>query len=226
MVEIVETTVEDDRTFAASADFSDLEPGQRIDVEFASQNRLEGNRIVDKRSAYVVDNFENPSRFRITSFPGDIEVQQRDSLDDIAATITNDGSIAGRQLVEFRIDGDPIRNESLTLGSGGSETLDLSGQFLTLPTGTYEYTVATDDNERTGQLTVTSPDSGTAITDATSQGATTSSPVSDGGGTGDTGDGGDGSEPSGLFSLAGVRTRDVAVATAIAGLTHVLGYWT
>jgi hypothetical protein len=174
VVEIVETTVEDDRTFAASADFSQLTPGQRVEVEFASQNRLEGNRVIDKRSAYVVDNFENPARFQISSFAGDIQVQQRDALDELQATITNNGSIAGRQLIEFRIGGEPIRNETITIGSGGSETLDLSGQFVTLPTGTYQYTVATDDDQRTGQLTVGAPDTGTVITDTASQGATTS----------------------------------------------------
>ena len=226
LVEIVETTVEDDRTFAASADFSQLTPGQRVEVEFASQNRLEGNRVIDKRSAYVVDNFENPARFQITSFAGDIQVQQRDALDDLQATITNNGSIAGRQLVEFRIAGEPIRNETITIGSGGSEPLDLSGQFVTLPTGTYQYTVATDDDQRTGQLTVGAPDTGTVITDTASQGATTSGQIGGGETTGGTDDGDDSGEPSGLFSLMGVRTRDVAVATAIAGATHILGYWT
>ena len=226
LIETIDTTVEDDRTFSASADFSKLSPGQRVEVEFASQNRLEDNRVIDKRSAYVVDNFDNPARFQISSFAGDIQVQQRDALDELQATITNNGSIAGRQLVEFRIAGEPIRNETITIGSGGSETLDLSGQFVTLPTGTYQYTVATDDDQRTGQLTVGAPDTGTVITDTASQGATTSGQIGGGETTGGTDDGGDSGEPSGLFSLVGVRTRDVAVATAIAGATHILGYWT
>ncbi|ESS09191.1 MAG: hypothetical protein A07HN63_01085 [uncultured archaeon A07HN63] len=85
--------------------------------------------------------------------------------------------------------------------------------------------MATDDDQRTGQLTVGAPDTGTVITDTASQGATTSGQIGGGGTTGGT-DGGGSGEPSGLFSLMGVRTRDVAVATAIAGATHILGYWT
>lgn len=225
LVTIEDVEIEDDRLFTAEADFSQLDPEQRVEVEFYSNGRLVDNRVIDKRGATVVDNFESPARFNITSAPESATVEQRGSLAAINATINNTGSISGRKLVEFRIDNETISEESVFLPAGTNTTRDLSDRFVTLPVGEYPYTIRTEDDTVTGRLTVTAPESGTQITD--SQDATSNtnpSPVDQSNNPTDT-DGGDtDSEPS-IFGAIGLRSRDVVAATAITGLIHVLGYW-
>jgi len=220
-ITINDVTVDDDRRFSTTADFSSLEPGDEAEIEFYAQNRQLDNRIVDQRTVRVVDDIENPARFEIESLPQNVTLQQRESLAEIETTITNTGSIVGQQLINFTIDGEPVREETIILEDGQSETLGLSGQFVTLPVGTYEYTVRTDNDEQTGQLTVTPPDSGTTITSADSDTATSGSPLGENELPSD-----DTSDEGGFFGLLGIRSRDVAVATAVTGAVHVLGYWT
>jgi hypothetical protein len=222
IVTIEEITIDEDRRFDVQADFSQLEPGQPATVEFYAQNRLEGNRLIDTQKVNVVDDIENPATFEIQSLPSEVTVQQRESLGEIAASIQNTGSISGRKQIEFWINGESIKNETIILPSGVNETLSLSDQFVTLPVGTYPYTVRTEDDEATGELTVEPPESGTTITEADSSSAVSSSAVGDGNPSNDSGSG---SPSSGLFGLVGVSGRDVALGAALTGTAHVLGYW-
>jgi len=223
LVTIENVEIEEDRLFTAEADFSQLDPGQRVEVEFYSNGRLVDNRVIDKRGATVVDNFDSPARFNITSVPGSVTVEQRSSLAAIKATINNTGSISDRKLVEFRINNETISEEAVFLSAGTNTTRDLSDRFVTLPVGEYPYTISTEDDTATGQLTVTAPESGTQITDSQDATSDTSpSPVDQ---PSDPTDGDDtDSEPS-IFGAIGLRSRDVVAATAITGLAHVLGYW-
>jgi hypothetical protein len=219
---IEEVTVEDDRTFTASADFSALDSGDEVTVEFYTAGRLPDNRVIDRRGARVVDDIDNIANYQIANLTTPVEVQQRSSLGAIEATINNTGELTGQQVVKFRIDGEPIRNESLRLSGGGSTTLDLSDRFVTLPIGTYQYTVQTDNDERTGELRVTEPDSGTTITSEDTNTTTTTSPLDDNE-VPDEDD--ENTDPSGIFGLVGVSGRDVALGAALTGVAHVLGYW-
>jgi len=99
-------------------------------------------------------------------------------------------------------------------------SLDLAEEFVVLPVGEYEYTVRTEDDERTGQLTVTEPDSEneTQINSLDAEEPTVSGSPD---GTGDPTE----SEPEGLFGLFGIRSRDVAVAATVTGAMHLLGQW-
>ena len=223
LVTIEDVEIEEDRLFTAEADFSQLDPEQRVEVEFYSNGRLVDNRVIDKRGATVVDNFESPARFNITSAPESATVEQRGSLAAINATIDNTGSISDRKLVEFRINNETISEEAVFLSAGTNTTRDLSDRFVTLPVGEYPYTISTEDDTATGQLTVTAPESGTQITDSQDATSDTSpSPVDQ---PSDPTDGDDtDSEPS-IFGAIGLRSRDVVAATAITGLAHVLGYW-
>ena len=222
LVTIEEVTIEEDRTFTASADFSALDSGDRVTAEFYTAGRLPDNRVVDRRDVRVVDDIDNIANYQITNLTTPVEVQQRSSLGAIKATINNTGELTGQQVVHFSIDGEPIRNESLRLSGNGSATLDLSEQFVTLPVGTYEYTVQTDNDEQTGDLRVTEPASGATITSEDTNTATTSSPLDDNEVPGEN----DGNtDPSGIFGLVGVSGRDVALGAALTGTAHVLGYW-
>ena len=222
LVTIEEVTIEEDRTFTASADFSELSSGDQVTVEFYTAGRLPDNRVIDRRAARVVDDIDNIANYQITNFTTPVEVQQRSSLSAVEATINNTGELTGQQVVTFSIDGEPIRNESLRLSGGGSATLDLSDQFVTLPIGTYQYTIQTDNDERTGELRVTEPDSGTTITSEDTNTTTTSSPL-DENEVPDEND--EDADPSGIFGLVGVSGRDVALGATLTGAAHVLGYW-
>ncbi|TQQ83454.1 hypothetical protein EGH24_01270 [Halonotius terrestris] len=227
LITIEDVKINEDRTFSATGDFSELSPGQQVDVELYINERIATSpssfspHRIDKRTARVVGDLDNPATYEIESIAEQVETQQRSSLQEIEATINNTGSISGRQIVEIRIDNETIREESLVIQSGQSTTVDLSGQFVTLPIGTYNYTVLTEDDQRTGQLTVTEPDSGTVISSSENV-TTSSSPVDDTSGTGNNNESGN---ESGLFGLLGIRSRDVVVATAVTGAVHVLGYW-
>ena len=223
LVTIDEVTIEDDRTFTASADFSELASGDQVTVEFYTAGRLPGNRVIDRRGARVVEDINNIANYQITNFSGTVAVQQRSSLSEVEATINNTGELTGQQVVRFSIDGKPIRNESLRLSGNGNATLDLSDQFVTLPVGTYEYTVRTDNDEQTGELRVASPESGTTITSEDTNTTTTSSPLDE---NELPGENDDESDPNGLFGIVGVSGRDVALGAALTGTAHVLGYWT
>ena len=222
LVTLEEVTIEDDRTFTASADFSALSSGDEVTVEFYTAGRLPDNRVIDRRGARVVDDIDNIANYQITNLTTPVVVQQRSSLGAIEATINNTGELTGQQVVHFSIDGESIRNESLRLSGNGTATLDLSEQFVTLPVGTYEYIVQTDNDQQTGELRVAEPASGTTITSEDSNTATTSSPLNDN----EVPDENDGNtDPSGIFGLVGVSGRDVALGAALTGTAHVLGYW-
>ncbi|MFQ3475173.1 hypothetical protein HKK80_02785 [Halonotius sp. F2-221B] len=230
LVTVEDVEIDEDGRFTAEADFSELEPGQRVEIEFYTSGRLVENRVIDKRGVEVVDDIENPATFEIESLTNTTTVEQRASLDSISATIRNNGSIPARKAITFSIDGENITQEFAILQSNQTTTLDLSEKFVTLPVGEYTYTVSTEDDAATGQLTVAEPESGTVIT--SNENATTSNPSEIGQpnnneATDDNGNNNDGgNDGNGLFSLIGIRSRDVAVATAVTGAIHILGYWT
>ncbi|MFO7833434.1 MAG: hypothetical protein R6V31_05120, partial [Halohasta sp.] len=217
VITIEDIEIDEDRSFEITEDFSDFEPGERVEVEFYSQGRLIDDRLLDKRGVRVVDDLDNPATFEVTEFPESVEVERGQNLGDIAATITNTGDIADRQNVNFTVDGEPVREQTTVLDSGEETTLDLSEEFVVLSPGEYDYTVSTDDDERTGTLTVTeSEDTEVTTTDGN---ATQSSPPEEE-------DDGEETEGSGLLGMVGLRSRDVAVAAAVTGAMHVLGQWT
>ncbi|MEA1931226.1 MAG: BGTF surface domain-containing protein [Euryarchaeota archaeon] len=220
-ITIEEIEISEDGTFEVTEDFSDFEPGERVEVEFYSQGRLIDNRLIDRRGVRVVDDLDNPATFEIESLTEEADVVRGQRLSAIETTIVNTGEIADRQRVEFTLDGETIRNQSVTLEAGEDVSLDLSDEFVVLPVGEYEYTVRTEDDERSGQLTVTEPDSenDTRINSLDSEGPTVSGSPE---GTGDPTE----SDPEGLFGLFGIRSRDVAVAATVTGAMHLLGQWT
>ncbi len=219
LITIEDIEIDEDRSFEVTGDFSAFEPGERVEVEFHTQGRLTEDRIIDKRGVRVVDDLDNPATFEITDHTESAEVMRGTRLSDIEATITNTGDIADRQQVRFEIDGEGVKQETVTLDSGESRTLDLSESFVVLSPGEYSYTIRTDDDEQTGQLTVTEADDETAQqldSIDTEDGTLDQSPE----------DTGDDEDPEGLFGLIGIQRRDIAVAATVTGAMHILGQWT
>ena len=220
LITIEDVEITEDRTFEVTEDFSAFEPGERVEVEFHTQGRLTEDRIIDKRGVRVVDDLDNPATFEITDHTESAEVMRGTRLDDIEATITNTGDIADRQQVRFEIDGEAVKQETVTLDSGESERLDLSDSFVMFSPGTYTYTVQTDDDEQSGELTVTEPDDETAEQLDTLD---TDEPTVEDDPEDTPGDDPDG---DGIVGLFGIQRRDIAVAATVTGAMHVLGQWT
>ena len=219
LITIEEVEIDEDGSFNVTEDFTGFEPGERVEAEFYSQGRLIENRLLDKRGVRVVDDLDNPATFEITDHTESAEVMRGTRLSDIGATITNTGDIADRQQVRFEVDGEGVKQETVTLDSGESRTLDLSESFVVLSPGEYSYTIRTDDDEQTGQLTVTEADDETAQqldSIDTEDGTLDQSPE----------DTGDDEDPEGLFGLIGIQRRDIAVAATVTGAMHILGQWT
>nr|WP_148859039.1 hypothetical protein [Natronococcus pandeyae] len=86
--------------------------------------------------------------------PTDVTVTQGDVI-DVSATITNAGEEEATQTVEFRVDGEALASEELTLGAGDSETITFEEiDTAALEPGDYTHGVFTEDTEQTATLTV------------------------------------------------------------------------
>lgn len=224
LITVDDIEVDEDGRFNTTADFSAIQPGERIEVEFYTPGRTVDSRVIDKRGAYVVEDLDNPAIFEITNHTESAEVMRGHRLGDIEATITNTGDIPDNQQVRFEIDGEGVKEETVRLESGETETLDLSDNFVVLSPGEYSYTIQTDDDQQTGQLTVTEADDETAdqLDTVDTENGTVETPPDETDGDGPD----DESGPEGLFGLVGIQSRDIAVAAAVTGAMHVLGQWT
>ncbi|KKF39256.1 hypothetical protein FK85_29915 [Halorubrum saccharovorum] len=240
-ITVEDVTIGEDGGFEVVHDFSELEPGERVEVEFYTPERLVGNRLLDKRGAIVVDDLDEPAYFEVSNLTAETTVAQGERLDSIAGEVTNTGEIADRQMVEFAIDGETVTETSTTLDSTESTTLDLSDRFVVLPPGQYEYALRTDNDEETGQLTVTEGDgenvtmtdrdNGTAQTVSASPGdsdAADSEPDagddSNGGEDGPDDDDAPDDAPA-TFLPFGIGTRETFGGTVLVGSTYLLGHW-
>ncbi|WP_050033240.1 carboxypeptidase regulatory-like domain-containing protein [Halorubrum halophilum] len=237
-ITVEDVTIGEDGGFEVVHDFSELEPGERVEVEFYTPERLVGNRLLDKRGAIVVDDLDEPAYFEVSNLTAETTVAQGERLDSIAGEVTNTGEIADRQMVEFAIDGETVTEMSTTLDSTESTTLDLSDRFVVLPPGQYEYALRTDNDEETGQLTVTEGDgenvtmtdrdNGTAQTVSASPGdsdAADSEPdAGDDSNGGEDGPDGDDDAPA-TFLPFGIGTRETFGGTVLVGSTYLLGHW-
>ncbi|MCU4924460.1 ThuA domain-containing protein [Halobacteria archaeon AArc-dxtr1] len=86
--------------------------------------------------------------------PTETTASQGESI-NVSATITNTGDTSATQTIECDIDGTVVADEELTLAEGESETVhfdEISTSDLGIETHTYR--IASDDDEKTGELTV------------------------------------------------------------------------
>lgn len=244
VVTIEEVTIEDDGSFEVTEDLTAFEPGDRIEVEFYSPNRLVDDRLLDKRGARVVDDLDSRATFEIDDLAEEPTVTRGERLDPVQATIANTGEIVDRQSVEFVLAGETVSERVVTLEGGESTTLDLSTEFVVLDPGEYEYAVRTDDDERTGRLTITEPESEELA--ASDDDTTVSAPPDQADEPGeddpepdeedgsDAVDPDDGDEPDeedgpeegdGTAPLLPVGTREALGGTTVVGATYLLGHW-
>jgi|GEM_PF-1695325 len=93
------------------------------------------------------------SRFQVASLePGDTTVLENETV-SITANVTNRVA-AGTETVTLRVDGGERATRSVTLGTDDYERVTFSLAASSLTTGEHTYGVTTEDDERTGTLTV------------------------------------------------------------------------
>lgn len=244
-ITVEDVTIGEDGDFEIVHDFSELEPGERVEVEFYTPQRLVENRLLDKRGAIVVDDLDEPAYFAVSNLTAETTVTQGERLDSIQGTITNTGEVADRQMVEFTIDGETVFEQSVTLDSEEQTTLDLSEQFVVLPPGEYPYTLRTADDEQSGQLvvteaneenvTATDPGTTTPTTeDATDENEDTeeepTTQESDNDEESDTEENdnqeeNDDQAEDNTTPFFGIGTRETFGGTVLVGATYLLGHW-
>jgi len=88
--------------------------------------------------------------------PEDAEVTQGEEI-TVSATITTDSFLEQTQDVEFRVDGETVATQEVTLGNEDSTTVEFTGINTSELDGEYEHGVFTDDDSQTGTLTVNVP---------------------------------------------------------------------
>ncbi|TKX36472.1 PGF-CTERM sorting domain-containing protein [Halorubrum sp. CGM5_25_10-8B] len=150
-------TVAADGTWSSEFDFSEQNVGDTYDVNLRN-SAFETNPSVE---GTVVEQTQEPANFAVSELsPQDVTATVGDTL-TVSATVENTGGQEATQTVEFRVGGDAVASQDVTLGAGNSTTvefadIDTSG----LDAGDYEHGVFTDDDEQTATLTLEAADTG------------------------------------------------------------------
>ncbi|OYR75673.1 beta strand repeat-containing protein [Halorubrum ezzemoulense] len=146
-----------DGTWSTEFDFSGQSVGDEYDVSIRGSGLSENPSV----EGTVVEQTQEPANFAVSELsPQDVTATVGDTL-TVSATVENTGGQEATQTVEFRVGGDAVASQDVTLGAGNSTTvefadIDTSG----LDAGDYEHGVFTDDDEQTATLTLEAADTG------------------------------------------------------------------
>ena len=243
-ITIDDVEVDEDGSFTATKDLSELRVGEGVEVEFYAENR-----IVDKRGGVLAGDREATSRFEIVEAPDRVTAGTADSV-TVEAVINNTGAATETKPINLRVGEADVDSISRTLDSDESRSVELDAG--TLEEGTYRYVLSTPDDEAVGELVV-GRDAPINVVDSEDNGAdeeesgdnTNTTDQGEGGGddtnqSDDTttdedesdGDdnGGDPGLPSEVVGLLGafagaVGTEHAVGGAAVVGAAHVLGFW-
>lgn len=140
-------TVDENGEWSAEFDMTVAEIDQQVE---ASIRR--GGTVLAEETILVTDP-EDPF-FEVSDLdPQDVTVDRGDVI-DVSATITNTGGAEDTQDVEFRVGGETLASEEVTLDRDESEEVVFEGIEADLAGGDYEHGVFTDDDSQTATLTV------------------------------------------------------------------------
>ena len=242
-ITIDDVEVDEDGSFTATKDLSELRVGEGVEVEFYAENR-----IVDKRGGVLAGDREATSRFEIVEAPDRVTAGTADSV-TVEAVINNTGAATETKPINLRVGEADVDSISRTLDSDESRSVELDAG--TLEEGTYRYVLSTPDDEAVGELVV-GRDAPINVVDSEDNGAdeeesgdnTNTTDQGEGGGddTNQSDDtttdedeseddnGGDPGLPSEVVGLLGafagaVGTEHAVGGAAVVGAAHVLGFW-
>ncbi|WP_094592615.1 BGTF surface domain-containing protein [Halorubrum ezzemoulense] len=151
-----EVAVQSDGTFEAELDFTDASVGDNFTVT-AQQSTFDA----EEDGTVVEADAPASASFQVSDLnPQDVTATVGDTL-TVTATVENTGEQEGTQTVEFRVGGNAVASQDVTLAGGNSTTvefadIDTSG----LDAGDYEHGVFTDNDDQTATLTLEAADTG------------------------------------------------------------------
>lgn len=153
---VVESGAGGDHDFAATFDFSGIEPGVRFDLIVEDSYAPDDNYDVLENVEFTAADepaFDVTAQAPTTAAVGDTAT--------LAVTVENTGSAAGTSNYSVVVDGEQFATDELELAAG--ESVDRSYEFNTSTEGNLEWEVSTDHDTAAGTLSVGSADgNGTA----------------------------------------------------------------
>lgn len=227
-ITIEDIDLDENGDFNVSHDLSVLHRGEDVEVEFYAQDRL-----VDKRGAAVVDDPDDPAVFTITHLQNETTITEGQRLENVTATVTNEGNAADRKDIEFSFEGTDIEEYRRTIRDGESRTLGFEANVSAFPAGEYEYTVTTPDDEAVGTLLIEEGETEQPEESEDEQpaegpedGDDAAEDEAGGGDEGAPDEAPDEENPAGPFGfLGGIGARHAIGGAAVVGAAHVFGYW-
>ena len=150
---------------ALTADFTGIDPGTyRFTFEVTDTGVTSGAPVGDENDDPPATE-PDPAFFNLTDFDPETATVAPGEAITVSVTVTNIGGTEGTQVVELRIDDDPVAAEELTLDRDDGESVSLTADAPADP-GAYAHSVHTANTSRTGSLTVAAPDTPTPDTPA------------------------------------------------------------
>ncbi|MDB9252679.1 BGTF surface domain-containing protein [Halorubrum ezzemoulense] len=152
-----EVNVSADGTWEAEIDLSDASVGDEYTLSVQQLSLAETEEV----DGTVVEQVQEPATFTVSDLsPQDVTATVGDAL-TVTATVENTGELESTQTVEFRVGGNAVASQDVTLAGGNSTTvefadIDTSG----LDAGDYEHGVFTDDDSSTATLTLEAAETG------------------------------------------------------------------
>jgi len=141
-----------DGEFEAEFDFSTFDVGTNLSVVVPGQG-FEDNAETDG----VIYDPEDPF-FEVSNLnPRDVTVEQG-AVIDVSATVTNTGETEGTQTVEFRVGGDTLAQQEVTLGPEESQDVAFEGIDTSSLDGSFTHGVYTENGQQEASLTVDAPE--------------------------------------------------------------------
>ncbi|MEF8901622.1 MAG: BGTF surface domain-containing protein [Halovenus sp.] len=141
-----------DGEFEATFDFSDFDEGTNITAVIPGQgfqdNAETAGELIDPEAPF----------FEVSNLnPQDVSVEQG-AVIDVSATVTNSGGQEGTQTVEFRVGGDALVEQDVTLAPGESTTVEFTGIDTSSLDGEFTHGIYTDNDQQEATLTVNAPE--------------------------------------------------------------------
>lgn len=121
------------------------ETGSSVSTAIEVNRTSTGSIVIEgvDDASFAVDNLD-PQEFTAGA----------DEVFNVSADVTNNGDLAGTQDIELRLNGSAADTQSLSLDAGATETVTFEVDASTIDAGTYEHSIASEDDEVTGTLTV------------------------------------------------------------------------
>ncbi len=145
-----EVRIDDDGNFSVDPGITEAEPGERLTIDLYADDTP-----YDSRTAIVAADADDPDRLRLENATTNLTVTRGDALSALSVTVRNAGVVEGREELSLEVADEGVVAERYVTAAPDeprNETFDET--VADLEPGTYSYTLALDDDEIDGMLTI------------------------------------------------------------------------